>query len=288
LVAEVFNGYVRKEQTIYQEDRVKSLINLGLFEDDKGKKTAVFEVELLLDESLNRARVMQRNLIANQLKIYGYDGALCSFYYPNQGEWRLSFITREISIDVSSSRLNPIEYLSPSRRQSFIAGPNEGTHTAQKQFLPRIVSKTNPSFHEIASIFEIEAVNDDFYEHYKDLYLRLSEELKQLFEKDSVIAADFNQKEVSASDFAKKTLGQFVFLYFIQKKGWIKDKDTSGSNFSFNKLFDSRNGKNFFNDLMEPIFYELLAKKIQILISTQSLKLRFPYLSGGLSTNSRL
>ena len=256
LAAEVFNEYVRKEQTIHQDESVKNFSNLGLFEDEKGKKIAIFEVELLSENSLHLARVKQRNLIANQLKIQDYDSALCSFYHPNQGEWRLSFITRESSVDISSEKLKFIEQLSPSRRQSFIAGPNEGTHTAKKQFLLRIQSDNKPSFNDIASIFAIEAVNDDFYEQYKELYLRLTEELEQFMEKDPVIAADFKEKEVSASDFAKKTLGQFVFLYFIQKKGWIKDKSNSGGSFTFRKLFDSRNGKNFFNDLMEPIFYE--------------------------------
>ena len=285
LAAEVFNGYDRKEQTVYQEEKVKNLTNLGLFEDDKGKKIAVFETELLTENSLHRARVTQRNLIANQLKIHDYDSALCSFYYANQGEWRLSFITRESSIDVNSPKLNFIEHLSPSRRQSFIAGPNEGTHTAKKQFLPRIESSNKPSFDEIARIFAIEAVNDDFYEQYKELYLRLTEELERFIEKDPVIAADFKDKEVSASDFAKKTLGQFVFLYFLQRKGWIKDKAHPDDRFSFGKLFDDRKrfGDNFFNDLMEPIFYESLAKKEPNLEVYPVLHhYEFPYLNGGL------
>ena len=284
LAAEVFNGYDRKEQTIYEEG-IKNFTNLGLYEDEKGKKIAIFEVELLSENSLHRARVKQRNLIANQLKIQDYDSALCSFYHPNQGEWRLSFITRESSIDISSEKLKFIEQLSPSRRQSFIAGPNEGTHTAKKQFLPRIQSDNKPSFDEIVSIFEIEAVNDDFYEHYKELYLRLTEELEKFMKKDLVIAADFQEKEVSASDFAKKTLGQFVFLYFLQRKGWIKDKAHPDDRFSFSKLFDDRKrfGDNFFNDLMEPIFYESLAKKEPNFEDYSVLHhYEFPYLNGGL------
>ena len=286
LAREVFNGYdSRKEQTIYTEDKVKNFTNLGLFEDDKGKKIAVFEVELLSENSLHRARVTQRNLIANQLKIHDYDSALCSFYHANHGEWRLSFITRESSIDVSSEKLKFIEQLSPSRRQSFIAGPNEGTHTVKKQFLPTIQSDNKPSFDEIASIFAIESVNDDFYEQYKELYLRLTEELERFMEKDPVIAADFKEKEVSASDFAKKTLGQFVFLYFLQRKGWIKDKAHPDDMFSFSKLFDDRKRfeDNFFNDVMEPIFYELLAKKEPNLEVYPVLHhYEFPYLNGGL------
>ena len=285
LASEVFNGYERKEQIIETKEEVKNFTNLGLFEDNKGKKIAVFEVELLSENSLHRARVKQRNLIANQLKIHNFNSALCTFYHPNQEEWRLSFITREEDIDPSSEKLKFIEHLSPSRRQSFIAGPNEGTHTVKKQFLSRIESDNKPSFDDIASIFEIEAVNNDFYEHYKELYLRLTEELEKFMKRDPVIAADFQEKEVSTSDFAKKTLGQFVFLYFLQKKGWIKDKAHPNEVFSFSKLFDDRKkfGNNFFNEVMEPIFYESLAKKEPNLkVYSVLTHYEFPYLNGGL------
>ena len=76
LAAEIFNGYDRKEQAIYLEEKAKNFTNLGLFEDDKGKKIAVFEVELFTENFLHRARVKQRNLIANQLKNHDYDSAL--------------------------------------------------------------------------------------------------------------------------------------------------------------------------------------------------------------------
>jgi len=287
LAVEIFNGYDRNERPIHQEIfHVQNFTNLGLYEDDKGKKIAVFEVELLKDKSLHRTpRVGQRNLIASQLKRYGYDSALISFYHANHDEWRLSFVTLEYSIDFSSEKEDIVEHLSPARRQSFVAGPNEGSHTAKKQCLTRLQSDAKPSFNEIASIFGLEAVSDDFYEQYKELYLRLTEELEGFIVKDKVIAEDFKEKEVSASDFAKKTLGQFVFLYFIQRKGWIKDKANPDDRFSFSKLFDNREryGVNFFNDLMEPIFYEALAKKDPNLDVYSVLKhYEFPYLNGGL------
>tara|TARA_Y100000389_G_C17462808_1_gene523104 strand:+ start:598 stop:4056 length:3459 start_codon:yes stop_codon:yes gene_type:complete len=286
LAAEIFNGYDRNEQSIHQENfDVKNFTNLGLYEADEGKKIAVYEVELLNAKSLHHARVAQRNLIASQLKSYNYDGALISFYHANQDEWRVSFITRESSIDIDADKLKFIEHLTPARRKSFIAGPNEGSHTAKKQFLERLQSTDKPSFDEIACIFEIEAVNNDFYEQYKELYLRLTEELDRFIANDEVIAEDFKDKDVSASDFAKKTLGQFVFLYFIQKKGWIKDIDNPDNRFSFNMLFDNKDlyGDNFFNDIIEPIFYEALAKKDPNDDDYSVLKYyHFPYLNGGL------
>ena len=50
LAAEVFNGHHRKEQIIDQKEGVKNFTNLGLFEDKKDTKIAVFEVELLSEK----------------------------------------------------------------------------------------------------------------------------------------------------------------------------------------------------------------------------------------------
>jgi len=74
----------------------------------------------------------------------------------------------------------------------------------------------------------------------------------------------FKEKEISTSDFAKKTLGQIVFLYFLQKKGWfgVKVGEPWGSgdkNFLANYFARTKDHKNFFIDCLEPLFYKALA-----------------------------
>jgi hypothetical protein len=65
-------------------------------------------------------------------------------------------------------------------------------------------------------------------------------------------------------NFAKKLLGQIVFLYFLQKKGWFgvgRDNDWgTGSKHFLRELFKKKHGdyNNFFNDILEPLFYEAL------------------------------
>ena len=82
--------------------------------------------------------------------------------------------------------------------------------------------------------------------------------------KDQKIKADFKEKGVDTVNFAKKLLGQIVFLYFLQKKGWFgvgRDDDWgTGSKHFLRKLFKEKHGsyKNFFNDILEPLFYEAL------------------------------
>ena len=86
--------------------------------------------------------------------------------------------------------------------------------------------------------------------------------------------------------FAKKLLGQIVFLYFLQKKGWFgveRDKGWGEGNKKFLKtLFtDKRSDKNFFNDYLEPLFYEVLAKPRDH-DYYEKFDCKIPFLNGGL------
>ena len=60
--------------------------------------------------------------------------------------------------------------------------------------------------------------------------------------------------------FAKKLLGQIVFCYFIQKKGWLGIQNSFGNGdnaFLRNKFSECiKEKKNFFNDFLEYLFYD--------------------------------
>lgn len=287
LISNIFKSYDRQYREITLPDDQKNFLQfnfLGSYDSD-GDEIGIYEIKLSNRNTLNRARVAQRNIVANQLRNSSHSSAIVSYYAENTNEWRFSFVQSEILIDESSKRLKFIEQFTPSRRQSFLAGPNEGTHTAKLQILPILCNTELPSLKDIELIFKIEPVNDDFYDQYKELYLNLTDYLNDFIKQDDVIARDFKEKEVLPSDFAKKTLGQFIFLYFIQKKGWIKDLNNPELEFSISELFSNRSryGDNFFNDLIEPIFYESLAKEESTNNKYEVIKaFSFPYLNGGL------
>ena len=89
-------------------------------------------------------------------------------------------------------------------------------------------------------------------------------------------------------DFAKKLMGQIVFLYFLQKKGWLgvakgQDWGTGPRDF-LRRLADGEYGKydNFFNDILEPLFYDTLATDRGHEAWCKRFKCRIPFLNGGL------
>jgi hypothetical protein len=93
---------------------------------------------------------------------------------------------------------------------------------------------------------------------------------------------------VNTVDFAKKLLGQIVFLYFLQKKGWLgvtKGRDWgTGPHDFIRKLVESDYGryKNFFHDTLEPLFYGTLATDRGHEAWCNKFECRIPFLNGGL------
>ncbi len=277
----------------YVKDSFKSFIDnykvLGHFEDDKSQKIDILEVNLTNDKSLDRARTAQRNFVADYLKSNNKLAALVAFIPQSKNDWRFSLIKLEHSLEVKNNKISTKEEITPAKRWSFLVGRNEGTHTAQSRFVNLLVSNQKPNLEEFESAFDIEVVTNEFFEKYKELFLIFKENLEKIISDDESIKNEFNSKEIDTVDFAKKTMGQIVFLYFLQKKGWFgvaPDKSWGDGPKNFlRELFERRSkyGKNFFNDVLEPLFYEALAQdrgKNSFYPKLNNCKM--PFLNGGL------
>ena len=78
-----------------------------------------------------------------------------------------------------------------------------------------------PTLAQIEEAFSVEAVTKEFFNQYAALFGDIEAALQKLAAKDKAIGNEFKAKNVSTVDFAKKLMGQIVFLYFLQKKGWL-------------------------------------------------------------------
>jgi len=104
-----------------------------------------------------------------------------------------------------------------------------------------------------------------------------------------VVKSEFDSKGINTVDFAKKLLGQIVSLYFLQKKGWFgvgcDDNWGTGSRKFLRELFKKKhsNYQNFFNDILEPLFYD--ASRIDHSFDDHyysRFNCKIPFLNGGL------
>lgn len=269
---------------------VKQYKRIGKYTDPNGDAMDVLIVEVTDQYHLDHARTSLRNFVITHLDSFEKDYALVAFYSHSDGgaDWRFSFVKLEYKTKVNEGKIKQEKELTPAKRYSFLVGEHEKAHTAKKQLLPLLENiYNNPTIEELEGAFSIEAVTDEFFEQYKTLFVSLTEQ----FEQNHKLKTELAAAGIEIPRFTKKLLGQIVFLYFLQKKGWMGvpkvQKWGTGEKRFLQKLFDEaiENGKNFFGDFLQYLFYEALAHKhndegVQGYFA--KLKCKVPFLNGGL------
>jgi len=112
--------------------------------------------------------------------------------------------------------------------------------------------------------FDVEAVTVEFYKEFVEKYKYLR----------GVIQETNNLPFKDADELTQNILNRLLFLYFIQKKGWLNN------NYKF--LYDNfdsckKNGKVYYKDFLVPLFKKLSDKDF----SAQGFE-NIPFLNGGL------
>lgn len=324
---------------------VEGYYHIGNYTGNEGNKIAIFSVALKKGDSVERARTMQRNFIKPLLEQSMCDGALVAFYTPEEPEkWRVSFIR----LDYEFSKGKITEKLTPAKRYSYLVGAKEPCNTAKQRLFPIFQDDlNNPDLDDLEEAFSVEKVTKEFF----DLYCEKYHQLREYLEGNEEFMQEAEYRHFTSEQFAKKLLGQLVFLYFIQKKGWLgvgvwpksltekeynnvfytrgvgnvikenlsqiyrrqgeqylfcgisaleklpanvestiannmknQKKWGSGDKQFVRTLFDwsVKCGKNFFDDYLEPLFYDTLNRYRDEMAYSSFLHCRIPFLNGGL------
>ena len=273
------------------KNHVRAYECLGTYTSPEKNKLDVLVVYLTTAAKLTHARTAIRNFVAEHLKTRGnQEAALVAFVSRSEQQWRFSYVTMEYAaVKTEDGKVSMKTRLTSARRSSYLVGEDESCHTAQSRFLDLLQdTESRPTLAQVEDAFSVEAVTKEFFEHYKTLFLGLRDELDSLVKKDKNIGAEFAAKHISTVDFAKKLMGQIIFLYFLQKKGWLgAPKDGAwgdGPHGFLRQLLDGnfRSYKNFFDDILEPLFYDTLATDRGHEAWCKTLNCRIPFLNGGL------
>jgi len=295
LLNDIDESKAQRWNTTYVKDAFKSHVQryarLGTYTSPKEEKLDVLIVHVTKESKLERARTAIRNFVADHLKTRDEkNAALVAFVSPSETTWRFSFVKMEYAaLEKDSGKVSVETRLTPARRFSYIVGEGESCHTAQTRFLDLLQdTETNPALADIEEAFSVEAVTKEFYTKYAELFGEIHEALDKLVSKDETLRDEFKAKDVNTVDFAKKLMGQIVFLYFLQRKGWLgvgkgQDWGTGPRDF-LRRLAHGDYGKyeNFFNDILEPLFYDTLATDRGHDAWCKGFKCRIPFLNGGL------
>jgi methylase of polypeptide subunit release factors len=280
LIPEAFNGHVNQYWC------------LGKYVDPEGNELDLLVVEVKTFTKLERARSALRNFAVNRLKQFEKEASLIAFYAQDDkgADWRFSFVKIEHgAYKDEKGKVKIKQELTPARRHSFLVGVHENSHTACRQLLPLLeMDYADAKIEEIEAAFSIEKVTGEFFDQYKALFVKLADHLKkQPFFRQTTV----EETDQAVSRFAKKLLGQIVFLYFLQKKGWLgvtKDKAWGdGSRRFMQEQYDQVAGMRggYFRDFLQYLFYEALADDRRGQADPgyyQRFNCRVPFLNGGL------
>ena len=270
---------------------VERFERLGTYTSPDDERLDVLVVHLTKQSKFERARTAIRNFVADHLKQRdGKDAALVAFVSPTEKQWRFSYVKMEYAtVEKDSGKIGVETKLTPARRFSYIVGEGESCHTAQTRFLDLLQdTESSPLLAQLEEAFSVEAVTKEFFNKYAELFAEIQKAVDKLAKRDAAIAKEFEKKNVRTADFAKKLMGQIVFLYFIQKKGWLgveKGEDWgTGPHDFLRRLVRGEYGEyeNFFNDVLEPLFYDTLATDRGHDAWCKRFNCRIPFLNGGL------
>ena len=327
---------------------IEGSAHVGTFQTPDKKKIIVMAVQLKSAGYVENSRSTQRSYAKKLIENGNADAAFIAFYTEGDPKWRLSLVRLDYEMKIENGRLKTAENLTPAKRYSYLVGQDEPCHTAISRFqrfiTDSMISPEHPTLDDLEEVFSVEKVTDEFFNLYCEKYHQLREQLEAI--EDFRIEAE--QHNFTSAQFAKKLMGQIVFLYFLQKKGWlgvgawpnsltekeyknafyargaksrelipmvyrpvgdgtyrvsgaalnsISDEDEevlamcvkgkpwgSGPHDFMRKLFNIavQRNVNFFESLLEPLFYDALNRNRGEQGYCPALHCRIPFLSGGL------
>lgn len=305
----------------------KKCYSLGNYEVNEYTKIGIFEVQLNDTVKLTRNRVGLRNLIKSITQQVA--GAMVVFV---QGEkWRFSYISKR---KVKNKETNTIEDKETApKRYTYLFGKGEKALTAAQRF-DKLIQKQQGNIFQFLTLndfeeaFSVEKLSKDFFNEYKKSYEDFVEFItgKRYLKKGNKFVETiihpanfqlrnlFGNDEKQARDFCKRMMGRIVFLYFIQKKGWlacpsiVNDKSSminwgqGDQDYLYNLFKNSKHKDDFYSQELVPLFFKTLNNPQSQTItppannskSNQSFNQKnhssdnvfFPYLNGGLFDDS--
>ena len=251
---------------------VKSGGQVGTIRLDDGRSLGLFKFEVADNIQIARNRKGLRDIAIRYVDQDIIHGALVFYYSENQADYRLTFVSKQTSLNEDGVFV--IKETAP-KRYTFLLGENEPCTTASIR-LHELVKKQTVYLIDVTDAFSVERLNKDFFNGYKDRYLKF---LKYL-----------NNDIKENRDYVKKLLGRLVFLQFLQKKGWMgvpanrNDWEGGDKNYLYYLIKKYDGNDRLLSDVLEVLFFNTLNEKRTNDVANPILgdNIKIPYLNGGL------
>lgn len=276
-------GVQEIDLTASEQNYAVSVVKYGEFQtlDELPRTVELFEVIVNDNKQIERSRVGLGALVKKH--IIGNNAVLVNFAYqsPEKRTWRFSFIARDGVFQDGEMQITDTH----PKRYTYVFGEKEETYkTALDRFFI-LGNELEITINKIKDAFGVEAMSKAFFDEYRDVHYAgfVDYLMRSNFKKSA-----FNGNDKDVRDFVKKLLGRIVFLYFLQKKGWLGAKDTSYKNGDKNFMtnFFKKAGANdaFYANWLSKLFFDALnnERPNDDFTMPDGEVVKIPYLNGGL------
>ncbi|MFH1926619.1 MAG: hypothetical protein ABIK79_00400 [Chloroflexota bacterium] len=205
------------------------------------------------------------------------------FVFANRDLTRWDFVNvKYVAEDITLSR---VEGSGTDGRRRTIrrihVGANERLHTAAERIAMLEVPEPETSALELQSLcdkaFDVEEVTKQFYRDYVQVFSNLCDDIDERNRLRKV----YRRRGSDPQTDAQELLDRLMFLYFIQKKGWLDERrDYLRKHFEAH-CEDDPEGTSFYTDFLFPLFVTLSNEDAEIRSQGD-----IPFLNGGLFEES--
>lgn len=285
--------------TVEQQKTAEEISQFGQVKLADNSLIGFYIVELKKGGSISKNRVGLRNLISSDVIPGSLDGIIAVYHASDATEWRMSFISKQAYWDEEGKELK--EETQP-RRYTYVFGPEESCETAIERFTILLQQAQGLRIEHLLQAFSVEKISGEFFKQYHQHFKSLTEYLEQsphrakfeaYFAEEPDTHTELTNRAIR--NFVKKLLGRLVFLYFLQKKGWMgatTEDWRDGRRAFIYDLFEACPAPDeFYRTVLTELFFNTLNNPhrpgFEFLIDGQTpfsggVVTKVPYLNGGL------
>jgi adenine-specific DNA-methyltransferase len=247
--------------------RAESIVQLGKVHLAGQRNLALLEVTVGDRVDLLRNRVGLRQLVARYIDQAEYHGVLAIFHQHDAKDYRFTFAAREAALDAGGQL---VRHETAPRRYSYLLGPNESCRTAAERFALLAARGDRAEIKDIVEAFNVDKLNKEFFADFRKAFASVVADL---------LARNQDWARAEAEAESQTLLSRLLFLYFIQRKGWLnRRRDYLVANFRRHDAEDPA-GTSFHDKFLKHFFVKLASE--EAFFPTIELG-DLPFLNGGL------
>ena len=261
---------------IHDKKNIEKVFYLGYSPE---LELSVFE---FFHEGGTEKRVTLTTEAFNVLRDSGSFKAIGIFHSKDTADWRFSLMT---ATPVVNEKGKAKTVLSNPKRFSFLLGPNAKVNTPTRFLINKGLVQ---NFDDLKERFSIEVVNKEFYKEISKLFVQLVGGTlgkgKNRGNYQAVLKLPgITESSQTAQEFAVRLIGRLIFCWFLREKKNGSEQPLMPH--SLLSLSASKNHKNYYHSVLEPIFFKVLNVPLNSRKEEKYTSNPYdyiPYLNGGL------